>query len=119
MAAMLSLVPIFGSLLSALPIMAVALVSNDIVSDLAFGKSVAILGWLIGIHLLEANWLNPKIIGTTAHIHPVIVVFALLAGEHMYGLVGALLAIPVTSIVQTMFLHARRYSPEFSRDPER
>jgi predicted PurR-regulated permease PerM len=46
------------------------------------------------------------------------VVFALLAGEHMYGLVGALLAIPVTSIVQTMFLHARRYSPEFSRDPE-
>jgi predicted PurR-regulated permease PerM len=114
MAAVLSLVPIFGSLLSALPIMAVALVSNDIVSDLAFGKSVAILGWLIGIHLLEANWLNPKIIGTTAHIHPVIVVFALLAGHSVYGLAGALLAIPVVSMLQVGFMFVRRRSEEES-----
>ncbi len=109
MAALLSLVPIFGSLLSALPIMAVALVSNDIVSDLAFGKSLAILGWLVCIHLLEANWLNPKIIGTTAHIHPVIVVFALLAGQSVYGLSGALLAIPVVSMIQAGFQFARRH----------
>jgi predicted PurR-regulated permease PerM len=114
MAAVLSLVPIFGSLLSALPIMAVALVSNDIVSDLAFGKSLAILGWLIGIHLLEANWLNPKIIGTTAHIHPIIVVFALLAGHSVYGLAGALLSIPVVSMIQSVFQFARRHSEEFA-----
>lgn len=113
MASLLSLVPIFGSLLSALPIMAVALVSNDIVSDLAFGKSLAILGWLIAIHLLEANWLNPKIIGTTAHIHPILVVFALLAGYSVYGFVGALLAIPLVSMLQAIFLHARRHSDEF------
>lgn len=114
MASLLSLVPIFGSLLSALPIMAVALISNDIVSDLAFGKSLAILGWLIGIHLLEANWLNPKIIGTTAHIHPVIVVFALLAGHSVYGISGALLAIPVVSMMQAGFMFARRHSEEFA-----
>ncbi|MFV8756690.1 AI-2E family transporter [Nannocystaceae bacterium ST9] len=113
MAAVLSLVPIFGSLLSALPIMAVALVSNDIVSDLAFGKSLAILGWLIGIHLLEANWLNPKIIGTTAHIHPIVVVFALLAGYSVYGFTGALLAIPVVSMIQAVFQFSRRHSEEF------
>ncbi len=114
MAALLSLVPIFGSLLSALPIMLVALISNDILSDLAFGKSVAILAWLIGIHLLEANWLNPKIIGTTAHIHPVIVVFALLAGHSVYGLIGALLAIPVVSMIQAGFTFSRRHSEEYA-----
>ena len=32
------------------------------------------------------------------------VIFALLAGEHVYGLVGALLAIPVASLVQTGLL---------------
>jgi predicted PurR-regulated permease PerM len=117
MAGMFSLIPIFGTILSSIPIIAIAMVSGE--HGMQIGPALGILAWIIGIHLLEANVLNPKIIGDTAHIHPVIVVFALLAGEHMYGLVGALLAIPVTSIVQTMFLHARRYSPEFSRDPER
>lgn len=116
MAGMFSLIPIFGTILSSIPIIAIALVSSE--HGMQIGPALGILAWIIGIHLLEANVLNPKIIGDSAHIHPVIVVFALLAGEHMFGLVGALLAIPVTSIVQTMFLHARRYSPEFSRDPE-
>lgn len=116
MAGMFSLIPIFGTILSSIPIIAIAMVSGE--HGMQIGPALGILAWIIGIHLLEANVLNPKIIGDSAHIHPVIVVFALLAGEHMYGLVGALLAIPVTSIVQTMFLHARRYSPEFSRDPE-
>jgi predicted PurR-regulated permease PerM len=114
MAGMFSLIPIFGTILSSIPIIAIAMVSGD--QGMEIGPALGILAWIIGIHLLEANVLNPKIIGDSAHIHPVIVVFALLAGEHMYGLVGALLAIPVTSMVQTMFLHARRYSPEFSRD---
>jgi len=116
MAGMFSLIPIFGTILSSIPIIAISMVSGE--HGVAIGPALGILAWIIGIHLLEANVLNPKIIGDSAHIHPVIVVFALLAGEHMFGLVGALLAIPVTSIVQTMFLHARRYSPVFSQDPD-
>ena len=45
-----------------------------------------------------------------------LVVFALLAGEHVFGLVGALLAVPVTSLVQAAFLHARRHSTVFPSD---
>jgi hypothetical protein len=37
----------------------------------------------------------------------VLVVFALLAGEHLAGIVGALLAVPVLSITQTFFFHLR------------
>ena len=62
------------------------------------------LAWIIGIHLVEANFLNPKIMGDAAKIHPVLVVFALIAGEHSYGLVGALFAVPVASIIQTIFV---------------
>jgi hypothetical protein len=66
-----------------------------------------VLGWVVAIHQLEANVLNPKILGDSARVHPVLVVFALLTGEHFYGVFGALLAVPVLSITQTVFLHLR------------
>ena len=53
------------------------------------------------------NLLNPKIIGVSAKIHPVMVVFSLLVGEHFFGLWGALLAVPVFSITQSLFNHFR------------
>lgn len=115
MAGMFSLIPIFGTILSSVPIIVIAMVSGE--SGVQLGPALGILAWIIGIHLLEANVLNPKIIGDSAEIHPVIVVFALIAGEHVFGLVGALLAIPVASIVQTMFLQARRHSAVFANDP--
>jgi len=116
MAAALSMIPIFGTIVSSVPIIVVAAVSGADGFDPYSG--LLMLGWLTLIHLLEANILNPKIIGDSAHIHPVIVIFALLAGEHVLGLTGALLAIPVVSIVQALFLHARRRSSVFSRDSE-
>jgi predicted PurR-regulated permease PerM len=104
-ASAMSLVPIFGSILSSVPIVAIALISSG-TFDLKQG--LLVLGWIIGIHLLEANFLNPKIMGDSAKIHPVLVVFALIAGEHSYGLVGALFAVPVASIIQTIFVYYRR-----------
>ncbi len=104
-ASAMSLIPIFGSILSSVPIVAIALISSG-TFDLRQGLFV--LAWIIGIHLVEANFLNPKIMGDAAKIHPVVVVFALIAGEHSYGLVGALFAVPVASIIQTIFTYYRR-----------
>jgi len=101
LAAVLSLIPIFGTIISSIPAVAIALTQS-------FGLGVAVLLWIIIIHLIEANILNPKIIGTSAKIHPVWVVFALVAGEHTYGLFGALLAVPIFSIFQTLFLYFRQ-----------
>jgi predicted PurR-regulated permease PerM len=104
-AAVMSLVPIFGSILSSVPIVAIALISSG---TFDVKQGVYVLAWIIGIHLFEANFLNPKIMGNAAKIHPVLVVFALIAGEHSYGLVGALFAVPVASIIQTIFVYYRR-----------
>jgi predicted PurR-regulated permease PerM len=104
-AGVLSLIPIFGTILSTIPIVLIALLSGE--SGPAFGKALAMFLWIAGIHLLEANLLNPKILGDSAQMHPVVVVFALLAGESMFGLIGALLAVPIASIVQTIFLYVR------------
>ena len=105
LASTMSLIPIFGSILSSVPIVALALISSG---HFDLQKGFSVLAWIIGIHLLEANLLNPKIMGNAAKIHPVLVVFALIAGEHSYGLVGALFAVPVASIIQTIFVYYRR-----------
>ena len=116
-AAVLSIIPVFGILISAIPLIGVALVSGDagLAPGLEVGKSAMILGWIVGIHLLEANYLNPRVIGT-ADIHPVILIFALLAGWEVYGPVGAVLALPVASMVQTVFLYARKQSNLAARE---
>ncbi|HEY1101759.1 MAG TPA: AI-2E family transporter [Myxococcota bacterium] len=100
LAAVFSLVPIFGSIMSTIPIVVVGLSS---------GISTALLAvlWIVGIHALEANFLNPKIMGDAAKIHPVLVVLALIIGEHFYGLAGALFAVPLMSIVVTIWKAVR------------
>ncbi len=113
-ATVMSLIPIFGSFLSSVPIVVVAVVSRG-EFDLMLG--VYVTGWIVLIHMLEANFLNPKILGNSARIHPVLVVFALVAGEHTYGLVGALFAVPVLSIVQTVFMYMRRKDGRLPVEP--
>lgn len=108
-ATVLSLVPIFGAILSSVPAVAVGLTQSP-------GTGVFVLLWILGIHQLEANLLNPKIMGDAAKIHPVLVVFSLLAGEHFFGILGALLAVPAMSIVQSVFLHWRDYALTWRED---
>ncbi len=107
LAAVMSLIPIFGSILSSVPIVAMSLLSGGSGGP-SITNGLLVLGWIVMIHLIEANLLNPKIMGTAAKIHPLVVVFALIAGERTYGLVGALFAVPVASILQTFFLHFRK-----------
>ena len=74
------------------------------------GLSTAILAvlWIVGIHALEANFLNPKIMGDAAKIHPVLVVLALVIGESFYGLAGALFAVPLMSALVTIWKAVRQ-----------
>jgi len=100
LAAVMSIVPIFGSILSTIPAVLVGL-TQDV------WTALWVLLWIVGIHQLEANFLNPKIIGAQAKLHPVLIVFALLLGEHSFGIWGALLAVPTLSVAQSLFNHFR------------
>ncbi len=109
-AGVMSIVPIFGSILSTVPAVLVGLTQD-------FWIALWVLLWILGIHQLEANLLNPKIIGVAAKIHPVLVVFSLVVGQHFFGLWGALLAVPTLSVVLSLFNHFRFEAlPEIPRD---
>ena len=99
-ATVLSLIPIFGVIVSSVPAVAIGLTQSP-------GIAAFVLGWIIVIHQIEANFLNPKIMGDAAKLHPVLVIFSLIVGEHFFHTIGALLAVPTMSIAQSLFLHFR------------
>jgi predicted PurR-regulated permease PerM len=99
-AGVMSIIPIFGSILSSIPVVLIGLTQG-------LWVAIWVLLWIIGIHQIEANLLNPKIIGVAAKIHPVLVVFALIVGEHYFGLWGALFGVPALSVAQSVFNHFR------------
>jgi predicted PurR-regulated permease PerM len=95
-----SLIPIFGVFISSVPIILMALTNS-------FFTALFMLVWILLIHFIEGNILNPKIIGKSAEIHPVFVILALMAGQKVYGIFGALIAVPIFSILQTTYLFIR------------
>ncbi len=113
-ATVFSLVPIFGSIASSVPAVALGLTQGP-------GTALFVLLWIIGIHQVEANFLNPKIMGDAAKIHPVLVIFSLLVGEHFFHTPGALLAVPCMSIALSLFAHFRQIAqdsdPAFAGEP--
>lgn len=104
-----SLIPIFGTILSTIPIVIMGL-------TISFTTGLLALLWILLIHFIEGNFLNPKIMGTAAQIHPALIVFALVTGEHVAGIAGALLAVPVYSILQTFFFFLKSMVEELEKD---
>ncbi|MGX2040644.1 AI-2E family transporter [Methylocaldum sp. MU1018] len=56
--------------------------------------------------MLEGMWLTPWLIGDKIGLHPVAVIFAVLAGGQLFGFLGVLLALPVASVIMVLVRHA-------------
>lgn len=67
-------------------------------------KLAAIVGlYFLLLHQLEANILVPKIMERRVGVSPVTVIIALLIGNELWGLIGAILAIPTAAILSVIF----------------
>ena len=67
--------------------------------------------------VIESYWLTPKLVGDRIGLHPVAVIFAVLAGGTLFGFLGMLLALPVAAIANVLlryaherYTHSRLYS---------
>jgi predicted PurR-regulated permease PerM len=58
--------------------------------------------------LLESLWLTPRLVGGSIGLHPVAVIFAIMAGGQLFGFVGVLLALPVASVAMVLLRYAHR-----------
>jgi predicted PurR-regulated permease PerM len=75
-------------------------------------KHVAGVLAVFGIgQLIESYWLTPKLVGDRIGLHPVAVIFAVLAGGQLFGFLGMLLALPMAAVVNVLLRYAHeRYT---------
>jgi predicted PurR-regulated permease PerM len=89
------LIPVLGAFLGAIPAVAIAL----FVPQGGFLEALLVAGLFLIAQQIEGNLLVPRIQGGSVGVHPLIVLFATLAGTALYGILGAIFAVPVVAIV--------------------
>jgi len=95
MAGFISFVPYVGSIVGLLVSIGVALV-QFLPDWVAIGTVGAV--FVVG-QFLEGNFLSPKLVGDRVGLHPVWLIFALLAFGYLFGFVGLLVAVPLAAAV--------------------
>jgi predicted PurR-regulated permease PerM len=98
----MELVPYIGPILGAAPPVLVALFTNPI-------SALWLALLFIGLQQLEGHIVAPQVFGHTLRINPVLVIFALLLGLHVDGIVGALVALPLLSILRETVAYLSRH----------
>lgn len=69
-----------------------------------------VIGVFLAGQFLEGNFLTPKLVGESVGLHPVWVMFALLAGGVLLGFLGLMLAVPLAAIIGVLVRNAiKRY----------
>ena len=94
-------IPVLGPFLGAIPAVVLALFSGGFTQALL----VAVL-FLIA-QQLEGNILQPNIMGGSVGVHPLWVLFGTLAATALYGVVGAVFAVPIVAIVTATLRYLR------------
>jgi predicted PurR-regulated permease PerM len=74
-----------------------------------FGEIVPVLivaAIFIAGQIIEGNFLTPKLVGDQVGLHPVWLIFALLAGGALLGILGLLLAVPIAAVISVLAEYA-------------
>ena len=115
-AGIFSIIPLVGSTLG---LVVAAAVSWFQAGDPVYTGVIAAI--FLGGQFIEGNFLSPKIVGDSVGLHPLWVMFALLAGGSLFGIVGMLIAVPMAAVIGVLggFLIDRyKASPLYQRDPD-
>lgn len=89
-----SFIPYVGSTVGFLLSVGLAAVQFD-----GYGHLIAVLIVFGCGQMLEGNVLTPKLVGEKVGLHPVWVMFSLLAGATLFGFLGVLIAVPVAAVI--------------------
>ncbi|MBL4589892.1 MAG: AI-2E family transporter [Alphaproteobacteria bacterium] len=117
MAGVLSIIPLVGSVVGLLVSVMVAWFQTG---DIGFVGMIAAI-FLVG-QVIEGNFLTPKLVGNSVGLHPLWVLFALMAGGAVLGILGMMLAVPVAAIVGVLigfFLLKYKQSSYYKKHPEK
>ena len=95
------IIPVLGAFLGAVPAVAMALFLGG------FEQALLVSALFLLAQQLEGNVLVPRIMGGSVGVHPLWVLFATLAATALYGIVGAIFAVPIVAIVAATLRYLR------------
>ena len=99
---LMELIPYIGPILGAVPPVLIALFTDPI-------SAVWVVVLFIGLQQLEGHVVAPQVFGHTLRINPLLVIFALLLGLQLHGVIGALVALPILSVLRETALYLGRH----------
>jgi predicted PurR-regulated permease PerM len=100
---LMELIPYVGPFLGAAPPVLVALFQDPLTA-----VWVALL--FVGLQQLEGHVVAPLVFGHALRINPLLVIFALLFGGELFGVIGALIALPVAAVVRETVVYLRQHT---------
>ncbi|HWJ02064.1 MAG TPA: AI-2E family transporter [Verrucomicrobiae bacterium] len=92
------LIPYFGPVIGAVPALSLALLKSP-------GMALWVLAVIFIVQQLESNVIHPKIVGDSIGLHPLVIVFVLLAGGKLFGFWGMLLAVPAAGMIKVLLTY--------------
>lgn len=107
LAGLLEIVAIIGPIVAAVPAIIIALVQ--------FGSPIPALGvaaLYILVQQLENNLIVPKLMEKAVGVHPLAIILALLIGGSLFGIIGAVLAVPIAATTQVIIEDIHSHSTE-------
>jgi predicted PurR-regulated permease PerM len=99
---LMELFPYIGPVIGAIPAVAVALFNDPI-------SALWVTLMFVGLQQLEGHVVAPQVFRISLHINPILVILALLIGYHLYGIVGALIALPIAASIRQTVVYLRRH----------
>lgn len=93
--AVADLIPVFGPVLAAVPVLGLALAESQL-------KGVLMLGVFLFVQQLEGSILVPRLLGDRVGLHPLVIVFILLAGGYLFGPFGLIFGVPLAGLLRVV-----------------
>jgi len=101
-AACTSIVPYLGPAIAITPALIVAMMTSPIMLI----KMIVI--WTI-VQLIEGKFISPQIMGKTMRVHPITIIFVIIAAGNLFGMIGIILAVPGYAILKVISTHLFRW----------
>ena len=106
----LNMIPTFGPILAAIPgVLAALLSGSETWPDLEnYWFALIVVAIYLVVVQLQANIIAPKVMGAAVDLRPAVVLIGLMAGFHVGGLLGSLLAVPVIASIRDVAVYVWR-----------
>jgi predicted PurR-regulated permease PerM len=98
-----AIIPYLGAFLGGIPAVIVALVFGSSLFESSTTTAILTIVAYVLIQQLEGNFLTPRIQGQALHVHPILVLLAVIAGGELAGLAGVIFAVPALAVLRVFF----------------